>query len=251
MLCDSKLPLFFWAEAVNTACYVQNRVIINKSKMKAPYEVVYGHQPTVAHFGAFGCPCTLLNLETTSNIGAAADECYFVGFNGGFRDLGGGEDDYVLPEVESKGFSVPSCQGVLEMADQNPLKIADSHNVPGYLFDPPLTHKEFNSIIVGLNTCRISHALQENPVICKKMITDFWNNSSINPHGQDGVISIDSKIQKKPVGITGAIVREVLMFGDQPDYPNEYSTAAVTEILTRMGYEGTYPPAIKKLFHPY
>ena len=29
MLADSGLPLTFWAEAVNTACYVQNRVLIN------------------------------------------------------------------------------------------------------------------------------------------------------------------------------------------------------------------------------
>ncbi|GKB02682.1 putative ribonuclease H-like domain-containing protein [Tanacetum coccineum] len=29
MLADSKLPTTFWAEAVNTACYVQNRVVVN------------------------------------------------------------------------------------------------------------------------------------------------------------------------------------------------------------------------------
>ncbi|XP_076885498.1 uncharacterized protein LOC143534718 [Bidens hawaiensis] len=60
----------------------ENRVIINKSRMKIPYEIVYGHQPTVAHFRAFGCSCTLLNLETTPKFGAAADECYFVGYAG-------------------------------------------------------------------------------------------------------------------------------------------------------------------------
>ncbi|GKC34676.1 ribonuclease H-like domain-containing protein, partial [Tanacetum coccineum] len=27
MLADSKLPTTFWAKAVNTACYVQNRVL--------------------------------------------------------------------------------------------------------------------------------------------------------------------------------------------------------------------------------
>ena len=42
MLCDSKLPVFFWAEAINTACYVQNRVLINKAQMKTPYEILYG-----------------------------------------------------------------------------------------------------------------------------------------------------------------------------------------------------------------
>nr|GFC19487.1 ribonuclease H-like domain-containing protein [Tanacetum cinerariifolium] len=30
MLADVKLPVTFWAEAVNTACYVQNRVLVNK-----------------------------------------------------------------------------------------------------------------------------------------------------------------------------------------------------------------------------
>nr|GFB83789.1 putative ribonuclease H-like domain-containing protein [Tanacetum cinerariifolium] len=30
MLADAKLPVTFWAEAVNTACYVQNRVLVNK-----------------------------------------------------------------------------------------------------------------------------------------------------------------------------------------------------------------------------
>ena len=49
-LCDSKLPVIFWAEAINTACYVQNRVLLNKKQMKTPYEVVYGHKPTVAYF---------------------------------------------------------------------------------------------------------------------------------------------------------------------------------------------------------
>ncbi|GKG28687.1 retrovirus-related pol polyprotein from transposon TNT 1-94, partial [Tanacetum coccineum] len=28
MLVDAKLPVTFWAEAVNTACYVQNRVLV-------------------------------------------------------------------------------------------------------------------------------------------------------------------------------------------------------------------------------
>nr|GEW46468.1 putative ribonuclease H-like domain-containing protein [Tanacetum cinerariifolium] len=34
MLADAKLPVTFWAEAVNTACYVQNRVLVNKSQTR-------------------------------------------------------------------------------------------------------------------------------------------------------------------------------------------------------------------------
>nr|GEY35688.1 hypothetical protein [Tanacetum cinerariifolium] len=39
MLADSKLPTTFWAEAVNTACYVQNRVLVVKPYFKTPYEL--------------------------------------------------------------------------------------------------------------------------------------------------------------------------------------------------------------------
>nr|GFC01247.1 putative ribonuclease H-like domain-containing protein [Tanacetum cinerariifolium] len=34
MLTDSLLPIPFWAEAVNTACYVQNRVLVTKPHNK-------------------------------------------------------------------------------------------------------------------------------------------------------------------------------------------------------------------------
>ena len=80
MLCDSKLPVFFWAEAINTACYVQNRVLINKRLMKTPYEVLVGHKPTVSHFRTFGCRCTLLHQESTPKFSPKADDCYFVGY---------------------------------------------------------------------------------------------------------------------------------------------------------------------------
>nr|GEX64371.1 hypothetical protein [Tanacetum cinerariifolium] len=39
MLADFKLPTNFWAEAVNTACYVQNRVLVVKPHNKTPYEL--------------------------------------------------------------------------------------------------------------------------------------------------------------------------------------------------------------------
>nr|GEX73132.1 retrovirus-related Pol polyprotein from transposon TNT 1-94 [Tanacetum cinerariifolium] len=42
MLANAKLPVTFWAEAVNTACYVQNRVLVNKSQNKTPYELFNG-----------------------------------------------------------------------------------------------------------------------------------------------------------------------------------------------------------------
>ncbi|GJS93953.1 putative ribonuclease H-like domain-containing protein [Tanacetum coccineum] len=45
MLVDSKLPTTFWAEAVNTACYVQNRVFVVKPYNKTPLELFRGNGP--------------------------------------------------------------------------------------------------------------------------------------------------------------------------------------------------------------
>nr|GFB46552.1 ribonuclease H-like domain-containing protein [Tanacetum cinerariifolium] len=45
MLADSLLPIPFWAEAVNTACYVQNRVLVTKPQNKTPYELLHGRTP--------------------------------------------------------------------------------------------------------------------------------------------------------------------------------------------------------------
>nr|GEV49381.1 putative ribonuclease H-like domain-containing protein [Tanacetum cinerariifolium] len=48
MLADSLLPISFWAEAVNTACYVQNRVLVTKPQNKTSYELLHGRTPKKA-----------------------------------------------------------------------------------------------------------------------------------------------------------------------------------------------------------
>ncbi|GJW62154.1 putative ribonuclease H-like domain-containing protein [Tanacetum coccineum] len=45
MLADSFLPNTFWAEAVSTACYVLNRVLVTKPHNKTPYELLTGKGP--------------------------------------------------------------------------------------------------------------------------------------------------------------------------------------------------------------
>nr|GEW52129.1 hypothetical protein [Tanacetum cinerariifolium] len=46
LLAYSLLPIPFWAEAVNTACYVQNRVLVTKPHNKTPYELLHGRLPS-------------------------------------------------------------------------------------------------------------------------------------------------------------------------------------------------------------
>ncbi|GJY74182.1 ribonuclease H-like domain-containing protein [Tanacetum coccineum] len=53
MLANSKLPTAFWAKAVNTACYVQNRVLVIKPYNKTPYELFLGKFDGKADVGSF------------------------------------------------------------------------------------------------------------------------------------------------------------------------------------------------------
>ncbi|GJW96829.1 putative ribonuclease H-like domain-containing protein [Tanacetum coccineum] len=53
MQADSKLPTTFWAEAVNTSCYVQNRVLVVKPHNKTPYEHFHGKFDGNANEGFF------------------------------------------------------------------------------------------------------------------------------------------------------------------------------------------------------
>nr|GEZ42426.1 hypothetical protein [Tanacetum cinerariifolium] len=61
LLADSLLPIPFWAEAVNTACYVQNRVLVTKSHNKTLYELLHGRLPSIGFMRPFGCLVTILN----------------------------------------------------------------------------------------------------------------------------------------------------------------------------------------------
>nr|GEU31463.1 Gag-Pol polyprotein [Tanacetum cinerariifolium] len=53
MLADSKLPTTFWAEAFNTAYYVQNRVLVVKPHNKTSYELFHGKFDGKADEGFF------------------------------------------------------------------------------------------------------------------------------------------------------------------------------------------------------
>ncbi|GJX93206.1 putative ribonuclease H-like domain-containing protein [Tanacetum coccineum] len=82
MLADSKLPTTFWAEAVSTACYVQNRVLIVKPHNKTPYELFRGIKPAIGFMKPFGCHVTILNtLDKLGKFDGKSDEGFFVGYS--------------------------------------------------------------------------------------------------------------------------------------------------------------------------
>ncbi|GJZ40829.1 putative ribonuclease H-like domain-containing protein [Tanacetum coccineum] len=82
MLAGSKLPTTFWAEVVNTACYVHNRVIIVKPHNKTPYELFRGRTPALSFMRPFRCHVSILNtLDHLSKFDGKSNDGFFVGYS--------------------------------------------------------------------------------------------------------------------------------------------------------------------------
>ena len=82
MLNENDLPKYFWAEAVNTSCYVLNHVLIRPNLNKTPYELWKGRKPNIGYFRVFGCKCFILN--TKDNLGkfdSKSDISIFLGYS--------------------------------------------------------------------------------------------------------------------------------------------------------------------------
>ncbi|KAL8134084.1 hypothetical protein AgCh_009232 [Apium graveolens] len=83
MLQDANLPTSFWEEAVNTACYTQNRYLINKVHGKSPYSIMCKRNPTVKHIPVFGSKCYILkdNFEYVGKFDSKVFEVNFLGYS--------------------------------------------------------------------------------------------------------------------------------------------------------------------------
>jgi transposase InsO family protein len=60
MLDEHRTMRRFWANVVNTACYVPNRIYLRVHKKKTCDELMHGRTPNVIHFHVFGCKCFIL-----------------------------------------------------------------------------------------------------------------------------------------------------------------------------------------------
>ncbi|KAI3718388.1 hypothetical protein L6452_19257 [Arctium lappa] len=82
MLAGSDISTNFWAEAVATACFTQNRATIVKRFQKTSYEVINSRKPNVKYFHFFGCRCYILNdRESLGKFDKKADEGKFIGYS--------------------------------------------------------------------------------------------------------------------------------------------------------------------------
>ncbi|CAN0856784.1 Retrovirus-related Pol polyprotein from transposon TNT 1-94 [Linum grandiflorum] len=89
MLAEKNLPKSFWAEAVNTAVYLLNRLPTRALKDQIPIEAWSGHKPTVKHLKVFGSMCyTHVPDQKRHKLEDKAERGIFVGYSSqskGFR----------------------------------------------------------------------------------------------------------------------------------------------------------------------
>ncbi|KAH9801517.1 Integrase catalytic domain-containing protein [Citrus sinensis] len=70
------------AEAVNTACYVLNRVLIRPNLNKTPYELWKDRKPNIGYFKVFGCKCFVLNTKDNhGKFDPKSDVAIFLGYS--------------------------------------------------------------------------------------------------------------------------------------------------------------------------
>ncbi|GJW93298.1 putative ribonuclease H-like domain-containing protein [Tanacetum coccineum] len=127
------------AEAVNTACYVQNRALVVKPHNKTPYELFHGRTPTLSFMRPFGCPVTTLNtIDHLGKFNGKADEGFFVGYS-----------------LNSKAFKVFNCRTMIVEENLHIRFNEITPNVvgrgPDWLFDiDALTRKmNYEPIVAG------------------------------------------------------------------------------------------------------
>nr|GEV48902.1 copia protein [Tanacetum cinerariifolium] len=89
MLSTAKVPLFFWAEAIATACFTKNRSLVIPRHEKTPYHIINDRKPSVKFFHIFGFVCYIVrngeNLdkmkEKDQNSSDPTPECHTMALN--------------------------------------------------------------------------------------------------------------------------------------------------------------------------
>ena len=79
ILNENNLPKYFWAEAINTSCYVLNRILLRHILNKNPYELWKNKKHNISYFG---CKCFILNTKNNlENFDAKSDVGIFLNYS--------------------------------------------------------------------------------------------------------------------------------------------------------------------------
>ena len=82
LLFEKEMPKMFWAEDVNTAVFLQNKLPTKALKGKTPFEAWFGFKPSINNLRIFGCMCfTHVPDAKREKLDQKAEYGVFVGYN--------------------------------------------------------------------------------------------------------------------------------------------------------------------------
>nr|GEZ59264.1 hypothetical protein [Tanacetum cinerariifolium] len=102
MLSAAKVPLFFWAKAITTACFTQNRSLIIPRHEKTPYHIINDRKLSVKFFHIFGSLCYI--VKDGENLDKMKEKVIVETIHVNFNEL----PQMALDHVSSD--PVPKCQ---------------------------------------------------------------------------------------------------------------------------------------------
>ena len=86
ILKSRNIPIKLWVEAVNTTCYISNRVYLRPGTHKNPYKIWKGKKPNLKKFHEFGSPCYILNdREPGGKFDVKSDEGVSIRYTSNIR----------------------------------------------------------------------------------------------------------------------------------------------------------------------
>nr|GEV72404.1 hypothetical protein [Tanacetum cinerariifolium] len=204
------------AETVNTACYVQNRVLVTKPHNKTPYELLHGRTPSIGFMRPFGCPVTILNtLDPLGEFEGKVDEGFLVGYS-----------------VNSKVFRVFNSRTRIV---QETLHVNFLENKPNITGTGPTWLFDIDSLTRTMNYQPVTAGNQSNPSAGfqeefdagkageeanqQYMLISVWSNGSLNPQNKEGDVAFDGKGHdaKKPESVVNLSPSSSARSGEKDD----------------------------------
>ncbi|GJU93916.1 putative ribonuclease H-like domain-containing protein [Tanacetum coccineum] len=169
MLADSKLPTTFWAEAINTACYVQNRVLVTKPHNMTLYELFLGRKPALGFIRPFGCFVTILNtIDHLGKFDGKADEGFIVRYS-----------------INSKAFRVFNSR--TRIVEEN-LLVQFSENTPNIVGSGPNWLFDIDALTKSMNYKPVVAGNQSNGNVDTKACDDAGKARMKTVPGKDYIL---------------------------------------------------------------
>nr|GEU31932.1 ribonuclease H-like domain, reverse transcriptase, RNA-dependent DNA polymerase [Tanacetum cinerariifolium] len=224
------------AEAVNTACYVQNRVLVIKPHNKTPYELFLGRKHVLSFMRPFGCPVTILNtIDHLSKFDGKADEGFFIGYSTNskaFRVFNSRtrivkENVYVVTGNQSNGSAgTKACNNVgktrvktvpdkhyilLPLWTQDLPFFSSSKDSPGAGYQPSGEEEKKNTKIQGMKIMDVKSAFLYGKI--KQKVYVFQPSRFEDPDLPDNVYKLEKalyRLHQAPRACQDKYVNEIL-----------------------------------------